>query len=322
MFRGLYNVILNLFQNLAQDIQRTKSEESQSRSTLFPCERALTSPHPSLPPLRFASGNRKLRLRYFLVPSREELMVQGDNSSHLSKSLTKAKAAFTLAEVLITLGIIGVVAAMTMPVLITNQKAHKLKSQYLKAYSEISQALKMMKYDEISLDPKSYAGANKQGKFIDVFSSYFKVAHLCGDNAGINAKRNKDLCFYSGDTSYMTLDGKAKPSWALFDDGQFVLLDGALIMLENPYSSANAPIFIHVDINGKNAKPNRLGFDVFTFVITDSEEMVPMGHNGTTYSNPASYCNPKVSNPYNGFACAYEAMNRTEYFKTVVKNIK
>ena len=231
------------------------------------------------------------------------------------------KHAFTLAEILITLGIIGVVAAITMPVLIANQKAHKLKSQYLKAYSEISQAVKMMKYDEISLNPSSYAGKN-QDRFINVFSSYFKVAHLCGDNETINKTENKNLCFYKGDTSYKTLDGKYVPSWYYFDDGQFVLLDGALIMLENPYAQKNAPIWIHIDINGKNNKPNRLGFDVFTFVITDNEELVPMGTKGTQYANMDTRCNPKVSNSVNGIACAYKAMNSSDYFKSVVKNVK
>ena len=43
--------------------------------------------------------------------------------------------AFTLAEVLITLGIIGVVAAMTIPTLMANYKAKRLHSQFLKSYS-------------------------------------------------------------------------------------------------------------------------------------------------------------------------------------------
>ena len=50
------------------------------------------------------------------------------------------KKAFTLAEVLITLGIIGVVAAITMPVLITGHKEAVLKNQFKVAASLISQA--------------------------------------------------------------------------------------------------------------------------------------------------------------------------------------
>ena len=59
---------------------------------------------------------------------------------------------FTLAEVLITLGIIGVVAAITIPALINNYRAAKLKSQFLKSYSTIQQVFKRMQDDEISLE--------------------------------------------------------------------------------------------------------------------------------------------------------------------------
>lgn len=53
------------------------------------------------------------------------------------------KKAFTLAEVLITLGIIGVVAAMTIPTLIANTRGAQYRSRLKKAISTISQAAKM-----------------------------------------------------------------------------------------------------------------------------------------------------------------------------------
>ena len=48
--------------------------------------------------------------------------------------------AFTLSEVLITLGIIGVVAAMTMPSLITKYKEKELVTSYLRVYSILENA--------------------------------------------------------------------------------------------------------------------------------------------------------------------------------------
>ena len=50
---------------------------------------------------------------------------------------------FTLAEVLITLGIIGVVAAMTMPTLINSTQGAQYKTAYKKALSVMSQAVVM-----------------------------------------------------------------------------------------------------------------------------------------------------------------------------------
>lgn len=67
----------------------------------------------------------------------------------------KSNGGFTLAEVLITLGIIGVVAAITIPNLITNNKAQKLRSQFLKSYSTVQQVFKQMEADDISLTPSS-----------------------------------------------------------------------------------------------------------------------------------------------------------------------
>nr|QGT49720.1 hypothetical protein Melaina855_1070 [uncultured Candidatus Melainabacteria bacterium] len=56
-----------------------------------------------------------------------------------------SKAGFTLAEVLITLGIIGVVAAMTIPTLIANTVGNKYRSSFKKAVSTLSQAARMNK---------------------------------------------------------------------------------------------------------------------------------------------------------------------------------
>lgn len=53
------------------------------------------------------------------------------------------KFAFTLAEVLITLGIIGVVAALTIPALIANHKKQVVVTRMQKFYSTINQAIKL-----------------------------------------------------------------------------------------------------------------------------------------------------------------------------------
>ena len=64
--------------------------------------------------------------------------------------------AFTLAEVLITLAIIGVVAAMTMPTLINNTNGAQFKTAYKKALSVLSQAVVM----NIALDDYDLAGTS------------------------------------------------------------------------------------------------------------------------------------------------------------------
>ena len=53
------------------------------------------------------------------------------------------KSAFTLAEVLITLAIIGVVAAMTIPTLIQNYRKKVIENKLVKVYSLMNQAIKL-----------------------------------------------------------------------------------------------------------------------------------------------------------------------------------
>ena len=59
----------------------------------------------------------------------------------------KGIRAFTLAEVLITLGIIGVVAALTMPSLIANHNKRVVETRLQKFYSSMNQAIKMAELD-------------------------------------------------------------------------------------------------------------------------------------------------------------------------------
>lgn len=62
-------------------------------------------------------------------------------------SADNRKAAFTLAEVLITLGIIGIVAALTLPALIQKNNNRVVETRLQKFYSAINQAVKMAEVD-------------------------------------------------------------------------------------------------------------------------------------------------------------------------------
>ncbi|MBS6602730.1 MAG: type II secretion system protein, partial [Brachyspira sp.] len=64
-----------------------------------------------------------------------------EGATHVDMFKGSCKSAFTLAEVLITLGIIGVVAAMTMPTLMNSTNGAQYKTAYKKALSVLSQAV-------------------------------------------------------------------------------------------------------------------------------------------------------------------------------------
>ena len=227
--------------------------------------------------------------------------------------------AFTLAEVLITLGIIGVVAAFTIPGLINNYKANRLRSQFLKSYSTAQQAFKMMEQDDVSLDPLTY-NEDRNRKFYTAYMSYFQGVINCGGRAAGNKKTLP--CYDVDDPSigYESLDGKSQISSLLFDDGQFVLQDGTLFLMENDMRIKDR-LYVSVDLNGFNNPPNRWGYDLFTFQFLDGE-LKTMGEIGTDYTDMDVYCNPKISNNLNGIACAQKAKSISDYFKWVVKNLK
>lgn len=58
------------------------------------------------------------------------------------------KKAFTLAEVLITIGIIGVIAALTIPALINKTNKKELETAFKKQYSTLQQAIMMIKTED------------------------------------------------------------------------------------------------------------------------------------------------------------------------------
>lgn len=90
------------------------------------------------------------------------------------KDSKKKKSAFTLAEVLITLGVIGVVAALTLPNLMSTYKAHTLKTQFMKANSTLQQVFRLMQADDESLDPSDYP-RNSDGHLQDFYKIFLII---------------------------------------------------------------------------------------------------------------------------------------------------
>lgn len=234
----------------------------------------------------------------------------------------RGKFAFTLAEVLITLGIIGVVAALTIPSLINNYKAKRLHTQFLKSYSTVQQVFKQMEADDVSLDPNTYP----HGTFYLTFMRYLQGVFDCGSNA--TGTKHLLPCYgytwsYSQDKNakpYKSLDGKSNVSGSWFDDGQIALQDGTLLLFENNNQN-DGNIWVSVDLNGYNNPPNRWGYDLFTFQVVDGE-LKTMGDNGTNYTNMTSYCNSQTTNALNGVTCAQKAKINSDYFKDLVKEFK
>lgn len=186
----------------------------------------------------------------------------------------KTKKGFTLAEVLITLGIIGVVAALTMPTLIAkhNDKANIVKLK--KQYSILNQAFKLSEVEngEIHGDLNNDDIQNAIDNIIS------KLSHIkyCKNEAG---------CF--PDTDYKKPNGE---SWGNFGTDPYsskvVLKDGTMIVftdINGIYEDEKVIGLVIVDINGAKG-PNVIGNDTFFFWFLSKSGIKPMGWNGDTYS--------------------------------------
>ena len=159
--------------------------------------------------------------------------------------------AFTMAEVLITLGIIGIVAAMTLPSLVNNSKNKQFEAGLKRSYSVLSQALDMhYAQNGEKLLPENLG----QHELKPALMKYLNTVQDCGlgyndaykacipstnDGNGSYTERENLV-------QYKTYNGKQNIEMKYFDDGQFVLNDSSLILLENNLNS----IYISVDLNG------------------------------------------------------------------------
>ena len=220
---------------------------------------------------------------------------------------------FTLAEVLITLGIIGVVAAMTMPALIQNARNRELESALKKGASEIAQALDMYKAE----NGEPITNSVTQHNFKPAIIKYFDVLEDCGwgfsdaNKACIKNYRDPD----KNSNIYKNFNGTNSITLTYFDDGQFVLADGSLILLENDKAGST---FISIDVNGYKKRPNRLGQDLFMFQINQEGKLLPMGANGTSFYNKNdSYCSKTSTNSNNGAGCTYKALSDPTFWKNL-----
>ena len=209
------------------------------------------------------------------------------------------KKAFTLAEVLITLGIIGVVAALVMPGLIANYQKRQYVTQLQKVYSELAQAAKHLMADEgvdkLTDTDMLYVGENdahssESAEFAKQFLyKYFKVAQDCGYS---NSKGN---CFAK---SYKTINNTVQNAMESSYPGYCVqTAGGASICMwpGNDYSIAWGII----DINGAKG-PNIAGRDLFSFSLY---------YDGSIDDNVTPECR-------NGGACPGGDVERTREYRS------
>lgn len=178
-------------------------------------------------------------------------------ATNVNSQQTKVKFGFTLAEALITLGIIGVVAAMTIPNLIATHQKKQTVVKLQKAISVLNQAYRLAYDDvgEVTAEEARTLGA--QNYFDKFWAPYIKVQSLC----------SVEGCGYGAYPQWKMTNGSPYGLAVHTSDARvaFTSMDGffyIVVTYTGGGDDSTTVNSVYVDING-TAKPNTMGKDIF-----------------------------------------------------------
>ena len=217
------------------------------------------------------------------------------------KPILNQKRAFTLAEVLITLGIIGVVVAITIPVLLTNIKNKRTYNHLLKVRATFEQGIKLMLAEDTTSNVSgteffinnSYAANEKYlPRYFKVkssnktygFGGSYTSEQIKQDTTG-NKLYHRNLNSTGKYTHYLSSQLMTGEIFVFYLFNNVSSLYGSVID-----KNKNVPPLvgsIMVDLNG-TAFPNTIGEDIFCFYIADDGHLVPQGSLEYALINTAS----------------------------------
>lgn len=207
-----------------------------------------------------------------------------EGATHVGIFKNSRKKAFTLAEVLITLTVIGVVAAITLPPLIQNYQKQVLVNQLKKSYSTLTNGFKLMLADDgvdniwdtdlfKSHATLEYAGVpgciqnfNNAGceETKALIKKYFKVENI--NDSYIIYQFNGSKHSFPFITNWLLSDGALIFIEELAQEENISVAECSRYKAENNSTGCTYAGGIYIDVNGKK-KPNRIGRDIFYYFL-------------------------------------------------------
>ena len=220
------------------------------------------------------------------------------------------KYGFTLAEVLITLVIIGVIAAIIVPSIVINANNEATVSKLKKVHSTLQQATDMIMMEEGNAKASTGGWAKDVDAVYNQYKKHLNILKDCGSGTG---------CFPH--VYYKRLDDVAVDDSYFWDDRddmrKVVLSDGTLLLFEfktedcsttSATGTYKACAKIWTDINGEKG-PNKIGRDAFEFTIKENM-LVPSGCD--YWAGCGMFSNDQMSGGW-GCACRVLRENAINY---------
>ncbi|MBR1753807.1 type II secretion system protein, partial [bacterium] len=192
------------------------------------------------------------------------------------RSLLVPLRGFTLAEVLITLGIIGVVAALTIPTLMQKTDERETVAKVNKVFSTIKNAVNLAISENGSpsswdVDYVAYRDDDEITKLASYIKPYLNISKDCGTS--------ESGCMYDG--MYKALNGDDKYVYSSIDGiYRFLLNDGTSLFMS---TSANGGELdnnllrlatVYIDVNNEKG-PNQIGKDLFVMFLNNNGVSLP-----------------------------------------------
>ena len=181
------------------------------------------------------------------------------------------RPAFTLAEVLITLGIIGIVAAMTIPTLITNNQKKQTVVKLQRAISVLNQAYKLS-YDDVGeLGAEETKDFNSLEYFNTYWAPYIKISTYCRSSAQCGYKSNTPWKYanWSKSTLY-PVEPRLRAAFITADGFLYTIFLATWSSGDDVGGEKKALYKVTIDLNGAEG-PNRYGRDVFFLSRTQTD---------------------------------------------------
>lgn len=190
---------------------------------------------------------------------------------------SEAFLGFTVSEVMIAMAIVGVIAAMTIPIVISRYQHQSMLALLKKNYVELQENLQLLYADNFKTSFYRTMLGEDTDNVSEFFSTYYTATQNCGDTA--------QPCFAD---SYRSVDSAARTDFSC-DNGYSVLLKGGAAMCIEPAEAAVSaddeagieaedakPAHVYLDVNGSD-KPNIGGRDMFSFYIYDYHTIDDLG---------------------------------------------
>lgn len=181
------------------------------------------------------------------------------------------KKGFTLAEILIVLGIIGVIAELTIPTLVASYQKQQFVTSLKKAYSEFNQALVQVASNSGCAGDLRCVDAATSGA---TFANQFKTLKVCGSTPSQGCMSDSVNTFYDSTGGMINLD-----VYGVFGFYSFTTVDGMSFSVhffdcgDSIYTGNMSKLCgdVYVDVNGPKNSPNAFGRDVYWFFITNGK---------------------------------------------------